>query len=87
MGKDVAVGKQEYSGAEIKPDIRVLFKIGKTWTEVPASTYSVTYINNIRKGTATILITGDGTNSVGSLTTKFTIGSKSLGLFQWLFGN
>lgn len=86
-GKDVAVGKQEYSGAEIKPDIRVLFKIGKTWTEVPASTYSVTYINNIRKGTATIIITGDGTNSVGSLTTKFTIGSKSLGLFQWLFGN
>ncbi len=86
-GKDVAVGKQEYTGKSIRPEIRVLIKQGKVWTEVPRNVYSVNYINNVNRGKATIIITGDGTNSVGSKKVNFTIGTKNLGFFSWLFGN
>ncbi|MBQ9438577.1 MAG: InlB B-repeat-containing protein [Lachnospiraceae bacterium] len=81
-GKDVAVGKQPYTGREIEPEIRVLApaKDGKktVWKEVSADLYNVTYINNVNKGTATILITGNGTDAAGSKTAKFTISAASL---------
>ncbi len=83
--KDVAVSKQEYTGRAIKPEIRVLVKEGKNWKEVPESAYKVNYINNIQKGNATIMITGDGKTAVGSKTAKFTISSKNLSLFKLLF--
>ena len=83
-GKDVAVGTQEYSGEEIEPDIRVLVKTGKTWTEVPSSSYTVSYLNNVNKGKAAILVTGNGTSIEGIKASSFKIGSKNLGLFSFL---
>lgn len=85
-GKDVAVGKAEYTGSKIKPKIRVLVKDGKDWTEVSSEYYTVKYINNVKRGKATILITGDGVHAAGSKKTTFTIGTKNMGLFKWLFG-
>lgn len=83
-GKDVNVGKQEYTGSEIKPEIRVLRKVNKVWEEVPSSSYRVRYINNVNRGNATILVTGDGLNSVGSISAKFSIGTKNIGFLKWL---
>ncbi len=85
-GKDVAVSKQEYTGNEVTPEIRVLVKNGKSWDEVPSSAYTVNYINNVAKGNATILVTGNGKDAVGSKSSKFVIGAKNIGLFKFLFG-
>lgn len=85
-GKDVAVGKKEYTGKGIRPAVRVLIKSEKTWMEVPSSYYSVNYVNNIKRGKATIIITGDGINTIGTKKATFTIGTNNLGLFRWLFG-
>ena len=75
-----------YLGNAIRPQIRVLVQQGKTWTVVPAGNYSVSYINNVNRGKATIIVNGDGVNSYGSKKVNFTIGTKNLGLFSWLFG-
>ncbi|MCR5304648.1 MAG: hypothetical protein K6E33_08815 [Lachnospiraceae bacterium] len=72
-GKDVAVGKQKYSGDSIEPSIRVMIKQGKTWVDVDPANYSVTYINNVQKGKAVILVNGNGTETAGSKTAKFSI--------------
>ncbi len=85
-GKDVAVGKQEYSGRAVRPAIRVLVKSGSTWIEVQPQAYKVEYINNVNTGKATVLVTGDGINSVGSKKSGFIIGVRNIGLFKWLFG-
>ena len=85
-GKDAKVGKQEYTGEVIEPEIRVLVKQGKTWTEVDESKYEISYINNVMKGKATILITGDGTDAVGSKTASFTITNMRMNLFKLIFG-
>ncbi|WP_051545536.1 leucine-rich repeat protein [Butyrivibrio sp. MC2021] len=85
-GKDVAVGKQEYTGKEIKPEIRVLVKDGKSFIEVPEGSYTVRYVNNTKRGKATIIVSGNGEKAVGSVKTTFKIGTKNLGLFKWLFG-
>ena len=84
--KDVAVGKQEYTGYAIEPEIRVLVKQGRTWAEVDASKYEISYINNVMKGKATILITGNGTDAVGSKTAKFIITTMRMNLFKVIFG-
>ncbi len=85
-GKDVKVGKQEYTGLAIEPEIRVLVKSGKTWIEVDPEKYEISYINNVMKGKATILITGDGTDAVGSRTANFTITNMRMNLFKLIFG-
>ena len=85
-GKDVSVGKQVYTGAEVKPDIRVLIKNGKNWTEVGSDSYSVEYVNNVNIGSATILVKGDGIAAVGSKSCKFSIGKRSFNIFSILFG-
>ena len=86
-GKDVKVGKQEYTGEVIEPEIRVLVKKDKkTWIEVDPDTYEVSYINNVLKGKATILITGNGEETIGSRTAKFTITNMRMNLFKLIFG-
>jgi hypothetical protein len=85
-GKDEAVGKQEYTGKAIKPEVRVLVKDGKSYKEVPEGSYTVRYVNNTNPGKATIIVTGNGESAVGSAKTTFKIGTKNLGLFKWLFG-
>nr|MCR4922464.1 hypothetical protein [Lachnospiraceae bacterium] len=74
-GKDIAVGKQEYNGKALTPAIRVLIKEGRVWKELPGEAYEVTYINNVYKGNAVILVTGKGAGYVGCKTAKFTITS------------
>lgn len=85
-GKDVKVGKQEYNGAPIEPEIRVLARVNKKWVEVDPSLYTVSYINNLNKGSATILVTGDGEEAIGSKTVKFKIGTMRFELFRLIFG-
>ena len=81
-GKDVAVSKQEYNGQEITPEIRVLVKNGKNWEELPEDAYEVSYLNNVNKGKAVILVNGNGAAYAGSKTAKFTITSMRMGLFS-----
>lgn len=80
-GKDVPVGTQEYTGSEIVRLIRVLYKDGNRWRELPEYAYSVTYINNREKGKATILVSGNGISAYGSKTTTFNIRSRSVKTF------
>ena len=81
-GKTTAVGKQEYTGEYVTPEIDVLVKQGKTWVKTDPANYTVTYINNINKGKATILVTGKGTAAAGSKTAKFTIKAKNMSKFN-----
>lgn len=85
-GKDVNVDKQEYTGEAIEPEIRVLVRQDKQWKEVDPSDYSVTYINNVNKGKAVILINGNGDDTVGSKTVKFSITTMKMSLFKLIFG-
>lgn len=85
-GKDKAVSAQEYTGKEIKPEIRVLVKNGKNWTEVSEDAYTVYYIGNVQKGKATILVKGKDGLAAGSKSVKFSIGAKNIGFFKLLFG-
>lgn len=63
-------GSQVYTGEEIKPAVSSVTVDGK---RIPASSYDVTYENNINAGTATVTVTGKG-NYTGSASTTFTIG-------------
>lgn len=57
-----------YDGLEKKPSVSVTVK-GKA---VPAENYTVSYINNINAGTATVIVAGKG-NYTGNATVDFTI--------------
>ncbi|WP_272798246.1 MBG domain-containing protein [Butyrivibrio sp. DSM 10294] len=85
-GKNVKVGKKEYTGYAIEPEIRVMVKINKKWTDVDPSLYTVSYINNINKGNATIMVTGNGTETIGSKTVRFRITTMRMNLFKVIFG-
>jgi len=82
--------KAEYTGNEIEPAVKVEIKNGKTWTEVPADKYEVTYFNNVNKGTASVVVTATGEEYAGSKTAKFKIVAKNLkslsDLLKDLFG-
>lgn len=80
-GKDVPVGPQEYTGREIIRLVRVLYKDGKEWKELPEHAYTVTYINNREIGKATILVTGDKISAYGSKTATFKIQSRNFKTF------
>ncbi len=81
-GKDVAVPTQAYTGGRIEPEIRVLVKKGKSWEEVDASAYAVTYVNNVKCGSATVIVTGNGDGAVGSASGKFKIAARSVNGFR-----
>ena len=89
-GSMKAVPAQAYTGSAITPEIDVYVKNGKTWDKVDPSTYTVTYVNNVAKGKATILVSGDGIHTAGSKTATFRINTRSLkgflfGKFCYLF--
>ena len=72
-----ALGKQEYTGEEIQPEIKVM--IGAT--EVPEDAYALTYVNNVNKGKATVIITAVDDNEggyAGSKAQNFNIASRNL---------
>lgn len=65
------IGKQPYTGEEIKPTIRL--ENGRTPLK-EGTHYKVEYDNNIAVGTATVTITGiEGSGYVGTRTTTFQI--------------
>ena len=68
-----AVPKQLYTGEGIEPEVDVYVKVGKTWTKVDESLYTVSYVNNVELGTARILVNGDGEGAVGSRKGSFKI--------------
>lgn len=84
VGKDTdkKVKDQEYTGEYVTPAIDVLIKQGSTWVKVDPSNYSVTYINNLNKGKATILISGKGTGAAGSKSANFSIKAKNMSVFN-----
>jgi uncharacterized repeat protein (TIGR02543 family) len=76
--------KTEYTGKEIEPTVVVEVKNGKKWDIVPeisegstTANYTVTYVNNVNKGKATVVVTGAG-NYVGSKTATFSIVAKNV---------
>lgn len=78
----VGGNKKEYTGEDIKPEIEVMYKSGKEWKKVDANdigTYvKVTYINNVNKGKATVMINGSGDKYSGSKTAVFSITPKNM---------
>lgn len=63
----------KYTGQEVRPGVKVTAKVnGQTVTLEKGVDYSVRYADNIKKGTATVTVTGIG-NFTGTLTKKFTI--------------
>lgn len=84
VGKDTdkKVKDQEYTGEYVTPEIDVLIKQGSTWVKVDPSNYTVTYINNLNKGKATILISGKGTGAAGSKSANFAIKAKNMSVFD-----
>ena len=79
-----AIAKQVYTGKAIYPAIKVQYKEGKTWKDVDESQYEYKYFSNVNKGKATILVYGVGSEVAGSKRVKFSIGTRSFGLFNWL---
>ena len=69
---DSSTGKafkpQDYTGKPVTPAIRV----------------QVNYLNNVNKGKAVILVNASGSETSGSNTAAFKIGTRSFGLFSWL---
>ena len=59
-----------------------MVKVNKVWTDVDPALYDVSYINNVNKGTATILVSGNGTDTMGSKSAKFSITKMRMSLFR-----
>lgn len=89
-GNSLSIPNQSYTGQEIKPILSNLRDYGyltQSSTTPQYSSglvlgenihYSLTYLNNTERGTATIVITGIGDYYEGSTTTSFTITQASL---------
>ena len=70
---DLEFTKAAWTGKAIKPKVTVKAKVnGKTVTLKKGTDYTVTYKDNINKGTATVTIKGKG-NYTGTITKTFTI--------------
>nr|MCR4923374.1 InlB B-repeat-containing protein [Lachnospiraceae bacterium] len=80
--KDVRVSSQEYTGYAIEPEIRVMVKINRVWTDLDPELYGISYINNVNKGRAVILINGNGSETIGSKKANFTISNMRMSLFE-----
>ncbi|MCR5503274.1 MAG: InlB B-repeat-containing protein, partial [Lachnospiraceae bacterium] len=85
---DAATGKkiktQTYTGRQVEPHIKVQVKTGKKWKDLDATQYDVTFINNVKKGKATVLVNAKGGRTVGSKTASYSIASRSFSLFGLL---
>lgn len=75
--KAAKIPNQVYTGQEIKPALSVTNAGKEVLTE--GIDYSVTYSNNVKKGTAKAVITGIGNGYGGTKTVTFKITAASLG--------
>lgn len=68
------IASQQYTGNEIRPEISLYTQTGKTKNYLTEEDYEIIgYYNNVKKGTATILIRGTNAYSgVKSITFKIT---------------
>ena len=77
----VAVAAQEYTGKAVTP-VPASVTCGKGTTLKLGDDYEIVgYFNNVKKGTATIVIAGKGDYS-GSKSQTFKIGAKTLSVFH-----
>ncbi|MDE7133426.1 MAG: BspA family leucine-rich repeat surface protein [Lachnospiraceae bacterium] len=71
-----------YTGESVEPEIEVMYKSGKEWKKVDADDIGayvkVTYINNLNKGKASVMINGNGGKYACSKTAVFSIVPKSM---------
>lgn len=69
----------DYTGKEVRPAIDVMAKKkgSSTYEIVPPAYYSVKYYNNVNRGKAKLVITGDNEKAFGSKAGQFTIGVNS----------
>jgi hypothetical protein len=71
--------KVPYTGKELKPEITVEVKNGKTYEKIDSDKYEVIYINNINLGKATIVVKArENSGYAGSKTAAFTIVKKDV---------
>ena len=78
-GKEIelATSKEEYANGGYQGWIEVTIGSGKNVKSVDLtdSDIKITYVNNIAKGKATVIISGGGTTYAGSFTGTFNIGA------------
>ena len=73
------VTKLEYTGKEVEPFVKVECREGNKYvTLVRDMDYKVTYMNNVNKGKAAVIITGVNARYAGSRTASFSIAAKNL---------
>lgn len=77
-GKNVAIKSQQYTGKEIRPEVAVVITSGGRQVRIPSYMYEVKYLNNVKAGKATIIVTAKGDSTVGSCKTTFTIAAKKI---------
>lgn len=80
-GNQTTMKSREYTGKEILPEITLNATIGTSDFAMPESGYTIAKKNgsdNVNVGTGTIVVTGDGTNIIGSKEVTFRITPKSL---------
>ncbi len=83
--KQKSLRSETYNGAAIRPEVDVYVKVGKQYEKVNPSYYTVSYVNNTKKGKASIIVTGNGGSAKGSKTVTFNIVARSLSKFLSLF--
>lgn len=81
------IAPRQYTGSEIRPEVSLYMQTGKTKTYLTAEGYEIIgHYNNVKKGTATILIRGTNAYSgVKNITFKITaVDSQSIwsGIFS-----
>lgn len=80
-GTSNTFANREYTGTEIIPEVTLSARIGTTNYTIPESDYTVkkaANADNTSVGTGRIVITGDGSNIIGSKEISFPIVAKSL---------
>ncbi len=77
-GTKAAVKSQKYTGIAVEPEIDVQIKQNGKWVKVDPSLYTVSYVNNVRRGTASIVINGNGTTTFGSKKSNFKIAKSAM---------
>lgn len=73
----------QYDGTVKKPRLSIQVKDGSSYRELNRKEYEtlaphITYVNNVNKGKATVIVNGDGVLFTGSKSASFTIAQRNL---------
>lgn len=77
--------KVAFDGNEQKPRLKIELKEGGKYQEITEDEYTaltghITYVNNVHKGKATIVVNGDGTVFIGGKAVTFNIVPKDIAM-------